>query len=210
MPRKPENLNGKRFNMLTVECITDQRNNYGRILYKCRCDCGGERLATAANLKRGEIKDCGCTRDPKKDISGQRFGKLTAVKAVGRGAGKMRSYNWLCMCDCGCETIVNVNALTSGRTKSCGCLKIEKVKSLYQDGTSPCKLNESKKQPRQSNTSGYTGVYYDNTRKLWVADIMFKKKKIYIGRFAKKEDAIRARKMSEERIFGEYLDDLKP
>ena len=55
MARKPENLDGKRFNMLTVECITDQRNSYGRILYKCRCDCGGEKLATAANLKKGEV-----------------------------------------------------------------------------------------------------------------------------------------------------------
>lgn len=54
MPRKPANLDGKRFGSLTVEHITDQRNSYGRLLYICRCDCGNTRLATAANLKRGE------------------------------------------------------------------------------------------------------------------------------------------------------------
>lgn len=206
MARKPENLDGQRFGMLTVECITDQRNSYGRLLYKCRCDCGGERLATAANLKRGEITCCGCKyKQPRKDITGQRFGKLTAIKAVGRGKGKVSAYEWLCKCDCGNEIVVNVNSLTTGNTKSCGCWKIDKLKSLYQDGTAPCKLSESNN-PRKSNTSGATGVWYDSSRGLWTAEIVFQRKKYMVGRYSEKEDAIKARKEAEERIFGEYLE----
>ena len=64
MPRKPDlSIIGQTYNSLTVLSYTDQRNSYGRGLYLCRCLlCGGERLATRANLLRGEIKDCGCSR----------------------------------------------------------------------------------------------------------------------------------------------------
>lgn len=34
---------------------------------------------------------------------------------------------WRCLCDCGRELTVRVGALQSGNTKSCGCLKIEKL-----------------------------------------------------------------------------------
>lgn len=104
--------------------------------------------------------------------------------------------------------MVNVNALTTGNTKSCGCYKIEKLKSLYQDGTAPCKLSESKN-PRKSNKSGTTGVWYDSTRGLWTAEIMFRNKKYMIGRYSEKVDAVEARKKAEERLFGEYLEEIK-
>lgn len=50
------------------------------------------------------------------DLANKRFGKLTALKYVGNS-------KWLCKCDCGNETRVNAYKLTSGHTKSCGCLK---------------------------------------------------------------------------------------
>ena len=209
MVRKPANLDGQKFGMLTVECMTDQRNDYGQWLYKCHCDCGGERLVTAANLKRGSVTCCGCKyNQARKDITGKKFGKLTAIKPVGRRKEKYSSYDWLCKCDCGKEVVVNVNKLNTGNTKSCGCLRTEQVKSLYQDGTAPCKLSESKK-PRKNNTSGVTGVWYDSSDRLWTAEIMFKRQKIVVGRYSNKEDAINARKKAEDRIFGEYLDEIK-
>lgn len=56
------------------------------------------------------------------DLTGQKFGRLTAIKIV----GKKRDNNaWLCHCDCGKETIVAEYALICGGTKSCGCWKIE-------------------------------------------------------------------------------------
>lgn len=55
-----------------------------------------------------------------KDITGQRFGKLTALYLHERR--NYKSY-WFCKCDCGSNTIVMISKLTSGHTKSCGCLK---------------------------------------------------------------------------------------
>jgi hypothetical protein len=56
-----------------------------------------------------------------KNLTGQKFNKLTALKFVGRN--KIHAALWECQCDCGNKTIVVMSELTLGRTKSCGCLK---------------------------------------------------------------------------------------
>lgn len=209
MSRPPADLTGRRYGLLTVIALTDQRNAYGRLLYRCRCDCGGERLATRANLQRGEITSCGCkAHQVKKDLTGQRFGRLTVLELAGPPDGRRRStYKWLCRCDCGKTVVLPTNALTTGKTQSCGCLQKESVKSLYQDDTAPCKLREST-HPRASNTSGITGVWWDARKQKWAAEIMFQGKKHYLGRYSSKEDAAAARKEAEARIFGDYLDNI--
>jgi hypothetical protein len=53
------------------------------------------------------------------DRTGQRFGKLVAIKEAGRDAHK--KVMWECVCDCGKITKVNSGSLTTGNTKSCGC-----------------------------------------------------------------------------------------
>ena len=194
--------------MLTVQHITAQRNHYGRLLYLCLCDCGGTRYATAANLKKGEITNCGCqSHKPRHDLTGQRFGRLEVVGLAPpevRSPGA-RSRCWVCRCDCGNLTTVPSDSLLSGNTTSCGCAQRDAVRSLYVSGTAPCKLTESQK-PRVTNTSGVTGVYYDARRQKWVAEIMFQTKKYYLGRYTNKEDAIIARKEAEANIFGDFLD----
>ena len=52
------------------------------------------------------------------DITGERFGYLTAIKKVGF---KNKSTLWECKCDCGNTTIVQYTNLKKGRTVSCGC-----------------------------------------------------------------------------------------
>lgn len=56
-----------------------------------------------------------------KDITGHRFGKLTAIKVNNkRGSGV---YVWECVCDCGNTAMVAVGHLNSGNVRSCGCLR---------------------------------------------------------------------------------------
>ena len=56
-----------------------------------------------------------------KPIYGQKFGKLTAIKPVGRT--KHRSIIWLCKCDCGKNKEIPSASLRSGNSKSCGCAR---------------------------------------------------------------------------------------
>ena len=54
------------------------------------------------------------------DLTGKKFGKLTAVRLTGKKQrGKL---TWLCICDCGKEKIARRDALQGGHTTSCGCL----------------------------------------------------------------------------------------
>lgn len=52
-----------------------------------------------------------------RDLTGQKFASLTAVKRV---AGAEKS-TWLCSCDCGRTLEVRQGNLASGNSKSCGC-----------------------------------------------------------------------------------------
>lgn len=52
------------------------------------------------------------------DISGQVFGKLTALEPV-KIDGKTL---WRCSCECGKEAFFNTSALRHGNNKSCGCM----------------------------------------------------------------------------------------
>lgn len=62
----------------------------------------------------------------KKDLTGQRFGKLVAVKSVYDRDKKVTL--WECKCDCGNTCFVRANRLAHERTKSCGCLRIDSNK----------------------------------------------------------------------------------
>lgn len=71
------------------------------------------------------------------DLSGIIFNRLTVIKQEQSLLyGKTKKRMWLCKCSCGNEIIVNTGALTSGNTKSCGCLHNEisvenSIKSRY-------------------------------------------------------------------------------
>lgn len=58
------------------------------------------------------------------DLTGQRFGKLVALKPTGEKY-KDGSAIWLCRCDCKKECMVVSYALRRGSTQSCGCLRGE-------------------------------------------------------------------------------------
>ena len=55
----------------------------------------------------------------RKDITGQKFGRLTDIKIVGYYK-KGRTYIWLFQCSCGKKTKAHIGAVTTGSTVSCG------------------------------------------------------------------------------------------
>lgn len=205
--KAPPDLTGQRFGRLTaLERLDQKRGNSW--LWRCRCDCGRETVVSANALCGGSTKSCGCARQDAckrraKDITGQRFSRLVALEPLDKRMGG--SVVWLCRCDCGKETEASYNSLVHGNTKSCGCLlqenrSLEKLR--YIDGT--CVDLVEKQRLRKNNTSGYTGVV--SYRGRWRAQITFKHKAYNLGNYDRIEDAVKARKQAEERIFGNFLD----
>lgn len=62
------------------------------------------------------------------DLSGRRFGRLTALSFA--GVSRCWSELWRCRCDCGREILAYKGHLLSGHTKSCGCLRSDNAREL--------------------------------------------------------------------------------
>ena len=200
-----EDLTGKIFGHLTV--IERTENRKGRTCWLCRCECGNLKAVTAHDLKAGKVKSCGCGNFAgnriRIDLSGKRFGRLTALFPTEKRDRKGSVY-WHCRCDCGNETDVTESGLVHGNYRSCGCLKSENQKNISKqlhmvDGT--CVEMLEKRKYRRDNTSGFRGVYQLKNRKYRV-DIGFKGKRFYIGCFEDYDDAVRARLEAEKMIHG--------
>lgn len=93
----------------------------------CECECGNKILVSTSHLKSGHTKSCGCLRHEGgkevRDLTGQRFGRLIAIREDGRT--KQGQAKWLCQCDCGNIKSIASASLTGGLTKSCGCYNSE-------------------------------------------------------------------------------------
>ena len=119
---KAVDIIGQRFGKLVAIRPTEERNR-GSIKWLCQCDCGNETTVAANRLRNGQIQSCGCSLI--KDLTGQRFGRLLPTSYTHIGSRVM----WLCLCDCGNETLTRGDSLQSGHTQSCGCLQRTKAHS---------------------------------------------------------------------------------
>lgn len=121
MPKKID-LKNQRFGKLVVlqeSSIQDRIG--GRITWLCQCDCGKQKLVQAQRLRNGTATHCGCENIV--DITGQRFGKLVALRPTEER--KHGGVVWECQCDCGNIVKATKEHLRVGDAKSCGCLRNE-------------------------------------------------------------------------------------
>ena len=113
-------LTGKRFGELVVigrAPDTYTKSGNLKVNWFCICDCGKQTIVNGQSLRSGATQSCGFHKQ--KDIAGQRFGKLIAIRVVGQDSYSRNI--WECICDCGNYTEVMIGNLTSGSTQSCGC-----------------------------------------------------------------------------------------
>ena len=113
---------GKRYGKLVAVQPTGRKRGANSI-WEFKCDCGN--IVERSTQHLTDKASCGCA--VRRDITGQRFGRLTAIRFVGKNNNSKENL-WLCRCDCGNEVEVTLGRLSSGNTKSCGCLKKEFAK----------------------------------------------------------------------------------
>ena len=93
-------------------------------IVRCRCSCGVETTMRLESAKKnGKCNKC-LRKDKRVDITGKRFGKLVVISMADDyiSPSGFRLSRCNCQCDCGKTTIVNMSELTTGKTKSCGCI----------------------------------------------------------------------------------------
>lgn len=121
-----QDLNGQRFTRWRVVSYAGPRGPHH--YWNCICDCGAEKAVAKNSLTAGKSLSCGCLKNEQLaerrfvDLTGQRFGRLTAVS---RAKTIDKTTRWLCRCDCGNDAVIGYANIVSGRTKSCGCFSIE-------------------------------------------------------------------------------------
>ncbi|HDU0056401.1 AP2 domain-containing protein [Listeria monocytogenes] len=151
------------------------------------------------------------------DLTNKKFGRLTVKEFVRSENGNAL---WNCFCVCGNEKEVLAQHLKRGHVQSCGCLARDngrkhadknlrsetaqknalkrKLEVDAVDGTMKSALT---RKISTRNKSGIKGVRWNEGRKKWEASITFKRNHHFLGRFTKKEDAIKARLEAEEKYF---------
>ena len=126
---KMKDLTGKQFGRLTVIRNTEKQKDQATV-WECKCACGNTAFVRCDALTTGKTRSCGCLQrellqNKRRDISGMRFGRLTAIRPVEQRRGTR--VMWECICDCGRMKLVDVSSLSTGVIKSCGCLNKERL-----------------------------------------------------------------------------------
>lgn len=127
-----KNLIGKHFGNLVVLGLAEkEKQQKNKNIWKCECQCENKTIVYASTnqLEFKNVTSCGCMR--RKDISGQRFGKLTAIKPTSQRSGNL-SVVWKCQCDCGNVCYYPLDRLTIGEAVSCGCVHSKGEQKIAQ------------------------------------------------------------------------------
>lgn len=154
-----------------------------------------------------------------KDLTNQKFGKLTTIKPIGTYYLKNGTPNgimWECKCECGNTTNVISRNLIQGITQSCGCYATEIHKKVGQQNfkkNTKSHIVEHVNIPKIlnpklniNNTSGVTGVCWDKSKQRWVAEIWFQRKRYKLGKYNDFKEAVNVRKSAEEKLHGDFLE----
>ena len=95
--------------------------------WDCNCICGEKVVIKGSHLRGGFRSSCGCARYDYSYKAGDKFNKLTFISYEGRNKHNQGLSKWLC--DCGKMTIALTYGVKNQNTRSCGCLKIEWLRS---------------------------------------------------------------------------------
>lgn len=128
-------LTNKTFGLLTAKEIVgkDKRG----FLWRCECECGGEKIVPAAYLRNGHTTSCGCIVKNIKENAvkkGDRWGRLEADEFVRYDTPENgHRAIWRFKCDCGNFKEMPVSHVKFGNVRSCGCKATEHISNLNKE-----------------------------------------------------------------------------
>ncbi len=210
------NLIGKTFERLKVLSkapvhITSGGNKVGR--WNCVCECGTKVIVRTNHLTCGTTKSCGCYNSDKLVKRNFKHGlsirkNITPLYSLWLSI-KTRCYN--AQTDNysyygGKGIRVSEDWLHNPKEFICWAkhngykkgLEIDRINSKGNYDPSNCRFvtrseNCINRGLFKNNSSGYTGVKYNKNHSKWVSDIQINKKRISLGDFEMKKDALETR-----------------
>lgn len=231
-------LTGKVFGRLTVleqaeDYVEPKGKHYARWLCKCNCKEQNLTYVVGYNLTSGKIKSCGCIR--KENTT--KFNKTTKKKyneynfdneyGIGycSNTGNEFYFDWedfdLIKEYCWNEHIKTtgyhmLEAYDRNNKNIVPMIHVLGLKGYDHKNRNPLdnrrenlraasqKENVRNKTIQKNNQSGFIGVSYMKNIDRWIARIICDGKRIHLGTFKNKEDAIKERLKAEKKYFGDF------
>lgn len=204
-------LKGKKFGRLTVVEEVG-RDVWGKVLYKCKCDCGSSLVAKSSCIYKSRVKSCGCMRIEKitkHEMSGTTEyviwgGMIQRCNNPNDSAYKFYGDRGITVCD---RWLKFENFFKDMGKRPKG-LTLERKNNNLGYFKNNCCWETRKNQSRntrvyKTNLLGIKGVCWDNKRKRYRARISINQTDIHLGRFIFLKEAVKARKQAEQRYWGE-------
>ena len=231
---KFNDLTGQKFGRLTViERAEDyvMPSGYRASKWLCQCDCGNTTVVLGKNLtKNNGTKSCGCFVKENMSKIKKRYNTYDLTGEFGIGYTSKNEEFWFDLEDYDsikdyCWYKDKKGYIVSTDSKTRKTILFHRIITNCPDEFMPDHIHgkETRYDNRKSNlrivtrqqngmnsalsennTSGVTGVKWHGRDNIWEACITVNYKKIYLGRYNKFDDAVKARKEAEEKYFGEY------
>ena len=229
MVKVKEDLTGKTFGRLTVlyqdedhiNSITGKRS--ARWVCECSCEEHTIKSILGSELRTGGTQSCGCLarentsmrskKENKKDLSGE-YGVIWTINTNEEvyfdleDAAEILKHSWSKN-----DQGYAITAIDGKHIKMHIFLGMkwhdhhnQNKLDNRKENLWPCTMEENNRNvPKgKNNTSGFIGVHYDNRRNNYVASICVSRKRIYLGAYENKEDAVVARLKAESKYFKDF------
>ena len=209
--------------------ITPQGLHYAQWWCSCSCGNSGNFIRKGADIRCGDVQSCGCLRvDTHKKYNRVVLNLEDEYGEYGIGYcsntdnefyfdmddyDKIKEYCWYEV-DCGeYHTMEAYEKTTQSQIKMHWLIVGKHYDHADRNPFNNRKYNLRKATVAQNsanrrilkrNTSGFIGLCWEEKRNKWKTSICVNNKRINLGRFDNKEDAIRARLRAEKEYFGEF------
>jgi hypothetical protein len=214
-------LTGRVFDSLTV-IEKAGYNKHGQIQWKCRCECGNEKVITGGSLTRRRSKSCGQCPNPNRV---EHLADGSTVITLERRNGDtyecfidtadyplVQPYHWHVIVPRGGGLYAANSQKIFIHQLLLGGLKDADHRDRNGLNNRRSNLRPATRQQQQANhkkhrdgiTSRYRGVSLHKTSKKFRAAIVFNDKQKHLGLFVNEEDAARAFNKAATEYFGEF------
>ena len=200
---------------------------------ECSCQEHNKVTVLGEHLKNKNTQSCGCLRKETASVSlyklAKKYNQYDLTKKYGIGwtsntnkefyfdledYDKIKDYCWsehiddtgyssLIAWDSELKKIIKMSYIIVGKYRDHKNRNpLDNRKENLRTATSA--ENAQNKSKRKNNTSGVIGVCWHKQKNMWESSITVDKRKLYLGNFYSKNDAIKTRLRAEIKYFGEF------
>lgn len=214
-----KDFTGQKFGKLQVlgfSHFKDQPSGQRKSQWNCVCECGNTCLVAGYNLTTDHTTSCGCVQKQRTSTAKTTHGMTESTtyktwlsmkeRCTNPNSQSYKEYGGVgvLVCERWINSFENFLEDMGVRPRGMSLNRINSV-NLYSKETcewASCSLQGYDQKIRNTNTSGKTGVSYNNRQQKWCSYIHKDNKRIHLGFFELKEDAIKARLIAEIQYFG--------